>query len=83
LNPKFFRFYELDAFFPEDWKLEVAIYDKGTFVDNLIGQTTIDLENRLYSNLLFLDREAVRLEQDTLKERETKANKEKDFQKKS
>jgi len=29
LNPKFFLMREVDAVFPEDWKLEVAIHDKG------------------------------------------------------
>ena len=29
LNPKFFRSYEFDATFPEDWRLEIQIYDKG------------------------------------------------------
>ena len=55
LNPKFFRTYELDANFPDDWKLEVAIYDKGLF-KSLIGRTFIDLEDRLYSNLLNIDK---------------------------
>ena len=55
LNPKFFRTYELDANFPDDWKLEVAIYDKGLF-KSLIGRTFIDLEDRLYSNLLYIDK---------------------------
>jgi C2 domain len=52
LNPRFLRTYELDAFFPEDWKLTVAVWDKGLveFADKLIGQTVIDLENRLFSN---------------------------------
>jgi len=52
LNPKFFRTYEFDASFPEDWKLEVQIYDKGrlSYTDALIGATTIDLEDRYYGN---------------------------------
>jgi len=28
LNPEFLRQYELDARLPEDWKLEIAFYDK-------------------------------------------------------
>lgn len=52
LNPQYFRYYELDAVFPDDWKLEVAIHDKGTFGDKVIGSTIINLENRLHSNLL-------------------------------
>jgi hypothetical protein len=55
LNPKSFRTYELDANFPDDSKLEVAIYDKGLF-KSLIGRTFIDLEDRLYSNLLYIDK---------------------------
>jgi len=55
LNPKFFRTYELDANFPEDWKLEVAIWDKGLF-PQLIGRTYIDLEDRVYSNLLYINK---------------------------
>jgi hypothetical protein len=31
LNPKFFRIFELDAKFPDDWKLEISIWDKGAF----------------------------------------------------
>ena len=52
LNPKFHRTYEFDANFPEDWKLEIQIYDKGSFAytDALIGSTIIDLENRLFGN---------------------------------
>ena len=56
LNPQFFRIFDLDAQFPEDWKLEIAIYDKGTFRDQLIGSTTIDLENRHFANVLWRDR---------------------------
>ena len=29
LNPQFYRAYELDASFPDDWKLEIEIYDRG------------------------------------------------------
>ena len=61
LNPKFFRTYELDANFPDDWKLEVAIYDKG-LLKSLIGRTFIDLEDRLYSNLLNIDKYSCNIE---------------------
>jgi len=46
--------------FPEDWKLNVAIWDKGivSIADQLIGATTVDLENRLYSNTLWVDKAA-------------------------
>lgn len=39
LNPKFYRHYEFDANFPDDWKLEIKIYDKGSlaYTDALIG----------------------------------------------
>lgn len=61
LNPKFFISKELDVIFPEDWKLEVAIWDKTMFeyTDSLIGSTTIDLENRHFANQLWLNRQAV------------------------
>ena len=41
LNPQFFQCWELDAIFPQDWKLELAIKDKGMFEfsDPLIGAT--------------------------------------------
>ncbi len=53
LNPKFYRTYELDVNFPEDWKLELFIYDKRTigYLDELIGSTIVDLEDRLYGDL--------------------------------
>ena len=49
---------EMDVIFPEDWRLEVAIWDKSMFeyTDTLIGSTTIDLENRHFANTLWLDR---------------------------
>lgn len=46
LNPNFFKFYELEADLPQDWRLEIAIKSKGTSSDSLIGSTVIDLENR-------------------------------------
>lgn len=70
LNPRFFRTYEFDAIFPEDWKLEVAIWDKGiiSYADKLIGLTTIDLENRLFSNLLTMNRHALDIEHKRVKD---------------
>jgi hypothetical protein len=61
LNPKFFKSFEMDVIFPEDWKLEVAIYDKTLmeYTDTLIGSTTVDLENRHFANILWLDRQAI------------------------
>ena len=54
LNPEYLRYYELDAEFPEDWRLEIGIFDKGNaaFNDKLIGRTIVDLENRRHSDLL-------------------------------
>jgi len=45
LNPNFFKFYELDANLPQDWRIEISIKSQGTS-DTLIGSTVIDLENR-------------------------------------
>lgn len=52
MNPKFYRSYELDASFPDDWRIELQIYDKGSlsYTDALIGSTVIDLEDRLFGN---------------------------------
>jgi hypothetical protein len=80
LNPKLFRIYELDAKFPEDWKLEISIWHKSiaSFADQLIGSTTIDLENRLHGNLLYINRHSLKLsiEEQTAKiEAKKKANK--------
>uniref|UniRef100_A0A8C4WY60 C2 domain-containing protein n=1 Tax=Eptatretus burgeri TaxID=7764 RepID=A0A8C4WY60_EPTBU len=50
LNPVFGKSFDIEATFPMDSMLTVAIYDwdlVGT--DDLIGETKIDLENRLYS----------------------------------
>ena len=62
LSPVFFRIYELDANFPQDWKLQIDIMDKGAFGDQLIGSTSIDMENRLFANTLFMNRHALALE---------------------
>ena len=39
LSPQFFRYYDLDAIFPEDWKLTIQIWHKGfiSYSDCLIG----------------------------------------------
>jgi hypothetical protein len=52
LNPKYYRSYEFDAYLPEDWRLEVQLYDKGkiSYTDGLIGSTVIDIEDRLLGN---------------------------------
>lgn len=53
LNPNFFKAYELDAIFPEDWQLQIHLYDhKALWRDLLIGSTSIDLEDRLIGHPL-------------------------------
>uniref|UniRef100_A0A8C3MYE6 Uncharacterized protein n=1 Tax=Geospiza parvula TaxID=87175 RepID=A0A8C3MYE6_GEOPR len=50
LNPVFGKSFDIEATFPMDSMLTVAVYDwdlVGT--DDLIGETKIDLENRFYS----------------------------------
>ena len=82
LNPKFFRVYELDVFMPEEHQLEIKIMDKAyaSYADSLIGQTTIDLENRLYGNMLFMTNHALEIEMESIKEpiKETKKKAKKD-----
>lgn len=58
LNPNFLCIYELDAEFPIDNKLEVAIFDRGKaqYMDKLIGKTQIDLEARRHSDLLMINK---------------------------
>lgn len=47
LNADFFRFFEMDADFPDDWKLEINVKSKSEGgSDPLIGSTIIDLEDR-------------------------------------
>lgn len=66
LNPQFWRVYELDANFPEDWRLEIAIHDKGivSYADSLIGATVIDVENRHYANPHLRNMRALKMEFD-------------------
>jgi hypothetical protein len=68
LNPQFFRVCELDAQFPEESQLEIKIMDKSyaAYADSLIGSTTIDLENRLFSNLLYMNIHSLELEKKNL-----------------
>lgn len=50
LNPNFFKYYELDAFLPADWRLKFMIYNKGQMMfDSMIGERDIDIEDRYYS----------------------------------
>ena len=54
LSPDFLQIYELDAIMPEDWKLTVSLYDKGSgYADELIGSTFIDMESRRHADLHF------------------------------
>ena len=48
LNPKYFRMYEMDPILPNDWNLEIRIWDKQLMSDALIGSAIIDIEDRLY-----------------------------------
>ena len=51
LNPEYFRPFELDACFPNDWKLEIAIMNQtAIWKYNLIGNSLIDLEDRFYGD---------------------------------
>lgn len=47
LSPTFLRIFELDAELPIDWNLEFRVMNKGTLLNNIIGQIDIDLEDRL------------------------------------
>jgi len=47
LNPDFFKYFELEAELPQDWKLTINVMSKNnTGSDSLIGSTIIDLEDR-------------------------------------
>jgi hypothetical protein len=52
LNPNFFKFYEMEADLPQDWRLEISIKSKGTSSDSLVGSTVVDLENRYLGDSL-------------------------------
>jgi hypothetical protein len=48
LSPEFFKYFELEADLPEDWKLTINVMSRieGALTDTLIGSTEIDLEDR-------------------------------------
>lgn len=48
LSPNFYKYYELEADLPQDWLLTINVksFKEGSIVHNLIGSTTIDLEDR-------------------------------------
>lgn len=48
-NPKFYKMYEFDAEFPGAPPLVIKAYDyDDLFGDDLIGKTTIDLDDRFF-----------------------------------
>ncbi len=49
-NPKFYKSYDFEGVFPGCSPLEILLYDyDDVFGDDLIGSTTIDLEDRYFS----------------------------------
>lgn len=47
LNPMYFRTYEMQCALPKEWKMEINIWShQSLFPDQMIGRTTIDLEDR-------------------------------------
>lgn len=48
-NPKFFKMYSINTELPGASELVISVFDYDDFLpDDLIGQTTIDLEERYY-----------------------------------
>lgn len=50
LNPNYFRFYSMNASFPTDWRLLINIWDKGSWISNFVGSTSIDIEDRYFGD---------------------------------
>ncbi|XP_061723104.1 otoferlin-like [Cydia pomonella] len=48
-EPTFGKMYELDCTLPEDYLLKISVLDCGAAGDELIGCTSIDLEDRAYT----------------------------------
>ena len=71
LNPQFFRSFELDVRFPNDWFLEIEIYDKSLIElrDTLIGRTIIDLEQRRYGDSIVIALEILSIETQKIDEK--------------
>ncbi|XP_063229448.1 fer-1-like protein 6 isoform X2 [Bacillus rossius redtenbacheri] len=49
LDPIFGRMFELELSLPDDYQLNITVMDRDIKWDDLIGTTTIDIENRYYS----------------------------------
>jgi hypothetical protein len=51
-NPDYYKTYEFDVYFPDDWQLKIEVKDASNLIlsDDLIGQTIIDLEDRYFGN---------------------------------